>query len=94
MDAQPVEPEQSPPAATKKILALTQFHATLAATTQLLLATNHHHQHQHQHQQRNPTLPNTLAYLHLWCATLGFTWWYAAQCGFGGGTRGWVQTTG
>jgi hypothetical protein len=87
MDAPPAEPEQ-PPSAAKKILALTKFHATLAATTQLLLATNQHH-------QQHSTLANVLAYLHLWCATLGFTWWYAVQCGSGGGPLGgWVQMTG
>ncbi len=76
---------QSSPSA--KIFPLVKFHATLA-TLLLALTTaftpipqtsaspsQHHHHHHHHH----VALTNTLAYLHLWCATLGFIWWYAAN---------------
>jgi hypothetical protein len=87
MDAQPVQREDSP---TTKIISLVKFHATLAT---LLLTTTastiptpallpsketHHHAHHH-HQNHHLALTNVLVYVHLWCATLGFAWWYAAQ---------------
>ncbi|KAK4129068.1 hypothetical protein N657DRAFT_676748 [Parathielavia appendiculata] len=77
---------------TSQILTLTQFHAALA--TALLIATsshNYHHNHYHHHRQ-GVTLVNALSYLHFWCATLGFAWWYASQCAsFSTAEAGWVR---
>ncbi|SPQ18488.1 896b9374-9ef9-4564-83d3-5a6a1e80895b [Thermothielavioides terrestris] len=53
-------PEPTP---ASKILTVTQLHATLA-TILLVTAASHH------------PLTDALAYLHLWCAALGFAWWY------------------
>jgi hypothetical protein len=85
------QPAQEDPSqtATTKILALTQLHATLAtillvtttatATTSTTTTTTHQHgQDQGQGQGHHQTL-DLLAYLHFWCATLGCSWWYAAQ---------------
>ncbi|KAK4235234.1 hypothetical protein C8A03DRAFT_36917 [Achaetomium macrosporum] len=76
-----------------KLLTLTTLHSVLAAVLLLAVtliggAPNNHNQHL----STPPQDPDDddggggllatllLAYTHAWCATLGFTWWYASQC--------------
>jgi hypothetical protein len=80
--AQPDNPDREPP--TAQILTLTQFHAALATAMLLVTTTttttpNHNHNHQQHGTTTTTTFATTLAYIHFWCATLGFAWWYAAQ---------------
>jgi cytosine/uracil/thiamine/allantoin permease len=75
---QPAQPDNPEPP-TSQILTLTQFHAALATAMLLTTTTpNYHHPHNHD-RQHGTTLATTLSYIHFWCATLGFAWWYAAQ---------------
>jgi hypothetical protein len=87
MADQPAQEDRSQ-APTTKILALTQLHATLATillvtttatTTTSTINTHQHGQDQAQAQTQGHQALNLLAYLHFWCATFGFSWWYAAQ---------------
>ncbi|KAG7292766.1 hypothetical protein NEMBOFW57_002807 [Staphylotrichum longicolle] len=60
--------------------------------TSLLLSNEQDHHHAH-HQHHQAALTNALVYVHLWCATLGFAWWYAAHAAPAGPDRqlGWVR---
>lgn len=61
---------------------------TTAATT----AVPFHPIQQHHHNSFSFSA-NVLSYLHLWCATLGFAWWYAVQSDSQGAKvkQGWVE---
>ncbi|KAK4144846.1 uncharacterized protein C8A04DRAFT_27343 [Dichotomopilus funicola] len=56
------------PSPSATIFALTQFH-TILGTVLFITSTNSFN-------NTDLALANTLAYIHFWCATLGFLWWY------------------
>ncbi len=62
--------------ARAKILTLVQFHAALA--TLLLAVAGNNSKPANEKQNGNARLTALVTYLHFWCATLGFGWWYAA----------------
>ncbi|KAK4249478.1 hypothetical protein C7999DRAFT_30066 [Corynascus novoguineensis] len=72
-----------------KILTVTKLHATLAAHL-LLVSSNNDNNNNNDKVTTQPApiiSTNARAHLHLWCASLGFTWWYATQCSDGTVTR-------